>query len=178
MLGVLVAPSFQVEIDAGAAALDQRSEDLILDGLGFRGRFFRGLKTEAPVGMQAEPAHRQQAVDLGAQLSRRRCLGDHFLEVSNRTGEIPRGTPRPAPLPQQSNAWPVLIRRFQVIQNRKRPGQIVGGFLVTKTFGRTFRGLAEITQRVGKIAAVLEMHCERRRDVGRSRNLSPIRRWI
>src|SRR5262245_12009919 len=117
--------------------------------------------------MKTEAADSEQTIDLGANLSRRRCAGDHFLEISHRAGEIPRRTPRPAALAQQGNAWPILIRCLEVIQEAERPAQIVGGFLVTKTLCRTLCCLAEIAECVGKIATVLKMQGERRRDVCR-----------
>ena len=182
--GVIFPPALQIQIDAGAAALHQGLEDVVFERVGFCQRFLGGLQTQAPIGMQAEPAHGEQAVDFVSYLSRRRRTCDHFLEIWTEPARSP--DERRAQLRCRNRAMrgPILIGGPQTIQNAQRSRQVVGRLLVTKTFRAALRSLAQIAQRVRKIATVLEMQRERRRDICGSLPIRrpaasrPVRRWI
>src|SRR4029079_7359451 len=136
-------------------------------------RFAGSAKAHAAVGMKAEPAHRQEPVDLMAKLTCVRGASDDLLEMPNRAGEVPRRAPRPAPLSQQAGARPIRIgRRSQAIENAERAGQIVDCLLVTEAFRGIFCGLAKVAQRTRQITALLEMQRKRSRNVFRPARIS------
>src|SRR6478672_551740 len=86
--GVSFLPSLEVEVYAGAAALHEGLESVVLEGLAFGQHVFRCLEAGAPVGMQTEPADGEKAVDLLLKLARLPGTGDHLVEIANRAGEI------------------------------------------------------------------------------------------
>src|SRR5262249_9323330 len=66
---------------------------------------------------------------------------------------------------QHRDAQLERIRRIDAIENTESTRQIAGRFGVAEALRRTLRCLSQITQRVRKIPALLEMQGEHRRNL-------------
>ena len=85
---VLIVPSLEIQVDAGAAALYQGLKGVVLQGLAFNQHIFGRLKAEASICVQAEPANGKKASDLLSKLAGVSSADNHLLEITNRAGEI------------------------------------------------------------------------------------------
>ena len=81
--GILLVPSLEIQVDAGAAALYQGLEGVVLQGLAFGQHIFGRLKAGASVCMQAEPANGKKAGDLLPKLAGVSGADNHLLEITN-----------------------------------------------------------------------------------------------
>ena len=117
-----------------------------------------------PVGMQTEPADGEKAVT--SCRSSPACLVQAIISLRSRTEPARSPQERSAQLRCRNSAMRGFncIRLAEAIENSQRPGQVAGGFGVTKALRRALRRLPEVAQGVWKVAALLEMQRQQRRD--------------